>query len=262
MAACRYRDGVELIGDGRMAEVFGLDDDRVVKLDRPEWSGVSEFEEHVLRVVRDAGLPAPRPRGTVTIEGRCGLVMDRIQGLSLDTVVALATLSDVDLLAERFARLHCEVNSVAVEGLPDLIERLGPEVERSGLPLTTTNELLALLDALDDRQRRVCHFDLHPGNVLVTAAGWTVIDWLGAASGPSDADFARTQVLHGDTTQLAMTRFLRAARRYGQRQRGLDDQTCNAWIRVAAAARLAEGFDGGHAAWLRDIAVGATVPTE
>jgi aminoglycoside phosphotransferase (APT) family kinase protein len=239
-----------------MAEVFGLDDDRVVKLDRPEWNGVSEFEEHVLQVVCDAGLPAPRPRGTVTIEGRCGVVMDRVPGQSLDTVVASAAPSDVDVLAERFATLHYEVNSAAVDGLPDLIERLGPEVERSGLPRTTIDELLVLLDGLDDRERRVCHFDLHPGNILVTDARWTVIDWLGAASGPSDADFARSQVLHGDTNQPSMARFLREARRCGQRLRGLDDETCNAWIRIVAAARVAEGFDGSHAAWLRDVAAG------
>ena len=245
-----------------MAEVFGLDDDRVVKLDRPEWNGVSEFEEHVLQVVCDAGLPAPRPRGTVMIEERCGVVMDRVQGRSLDTVVASAAPSDADVLAARFATLQCEVNSVIVEGLPDLIERLGPEVERSGLPPKTTTELLALLDALDEHERHLCHFDFHPGNVLVTTDGWTVIDWLGAASGPPVADFARTQVLHGDTTQPVMARFLRVARRHGRRLRGLDDETCSAWVRVVAAARLAEGFDGHHADWLRDIATGASDPTE
>jgi Phosphotransferase enzyme family len=180
----------------------------------------------------------------------------------VDAVIASAAASDVDVLAERFATLHFELNSVAVAGLPDLVARLGPEVERSGLPPTTTNELLALLDMLDDDERHVCHFDLHPGNVLVTAGRWTVIDWLGAASGPSGADFARTQLLRADTTRPPMARFVRAARRDGQRLRGLDDETCNAWVRVVAAARLAEGFDGNHADWLRSVATGTSKPHE
>jgi Ser/Thr protein kinase RdoA (MazF antagonist) len=187
--------------------------------------------------------------------------MDRIHGRSLDTDIDQAAEDELDILGEQFATLHCELNSVAVEGLPDLITRLGPEVERAGLPPKTTNELLALLDALDEHERHLCHFDFHPGNVLVTTNGWTVIDWLGAASGPPVADFARTQVLRGNATRQPMARFEGAARRHGRRLRGLDDETCSAWVRVVAAARLAEGFEGHHADWLRDVATGASEPT-
>lgn len=240
-----------------MAEVFALDEERVVKLDRPEWSGVSEFEEHVLRVMHDAGLPVPCPRGPLTINGRCGFAMDRIRGVSLTAVIDVAAASELDGLAEQFAKLHCDLNSVVVPGLPDLVARLGTEIERSGLPPQTSSELVALLHALDDHERHVSHFDLHPDNVLVTSNGWVVIDWLGAASGPTSADFARTLILRADATGPSMATFVRAVRRHGQQLRGIDGEACTAWARVVAAARLSEDLDRTHTDRLRDIAMGS-----
>jgi thiamine kinase-like enzyme len=37
---------------------------------------------------------------------------------------------------------------------------------------------------------RVLHLDLHPGNVMLTAAGPVVIDWSNVAAGPAAADVA------------------------------------------------------------------------
>ena len=54
-----------------------------------------------------------------------------------------------------------------------------------------------------------------------------------------------------------MVTFLRAVRRIGRTDRGLSDDALDAWIRVAAAARLAEGFDGAEAAWLLEVAQGS-----
>ena len=41
---------VELVAVGRTAEVFVYGDGRVVKLDRPEWNGLSHYEAGVVRV--------------------------------------------------------------------------------------------------------------------------------------------------------------------------------------------------------------------
>jgi hypothetical protein len=48
-----------------------------------------------------------------------------------------------------------------------------------------------------------------------------------------------------------------AVRRLGIAARGGDPSRLDAWIRVIAAARLAEGFDGEHADYLRALASGA-----
>ena len=93
--------------------------------------------------------------------------------------------------------------------------------------------------------------------MLVGPDGWVVIDWLTVASGPSAADLARTLVLWGRRTTGPVGRFLRAVRREGRARRGLDEDALDAWVRVVAAARVAEGFDGEEGAWLRRVAGGA-----
>jgi len=239
-----------------MAEVFVIDDERVVKLDRQEWNGVSAFESDVITRVAEAGLPVARSHGVVTIDGRCGVLLDRLYGRSLLRVVIESALTDIDSLAEQFVALHAMINATVIEGLPDLVGRLSGEIERSGLPSQLVTELCELLIQLDDGTRRVCHYDLHPDNVIVTASGWVVIDWLGVASGQPVADLARTLLLGFQSADARLSEFMRAVRQHGVRQCGTDEAACNAWIRLAAAARLAEGFSGESAAWLRTVAEG------
>ena len=191
----QYSSGVELLAAGRMAEVFVIDDERVVKLDRLEWNGVSALESDAITRVAENGLPVARSHGVITVDGRCGVVLDRLYGPSLHQVVIESAPVDIDSLAEQFAALHASINAAVIGGLPDLVDRLRGEVERSGLPSQLVGELSALLTHLDDGTRRVCHYDFHPDNVIVTVAGWIVIDWLGVASGPPLADLARTLLL-------------------------------------------------------------------
>ena len=159
-----------------MAEVYAYGSGTVVKLDRPEWSGVSAFESEVLLRLAGAGLPVARSHGVVTIDGRCGVVLDRVEGGDLFTELTGAGMDAVDGLAVRFTELQSSINQTELDGLPDLVTRLGAEVAQSGLPEDRRGELVQLLADLDDGRRGVCHFDFHPLNVLVSAGHWTVID--------------------------------------------------------------------------------------
>jgi hypothetical protein len=245
---------VELIASGRTAEVFAWDDGRVVKLDRPEWNGLAAMEAAALAVVTAAGVPAPRPYEMVMVGDRHGLVLERIDGPMLWEVIAGAR--DVEALARTWTEMHTSLNTRVVPGLPDLVLSIGDGIRSSGLAPGVIDELLALLAELDDGQRVLCHFDLHPGNVIAGPDGWVVIDWMTASSGPPDADFARTLLLDPPNPKSRHERFGAAVRREGVRARGLDDRRLNAWLRVVAAARLAEGFEGEHAEFLTAVASG------
>jgi Ser/Thr protein kinase RdoA (MazF antagonist) len=247
---------MELLAAGRMAEVFAYDEGRVVKLDRPEWSGVGIFESEVVERAAAAGLPVARSHGVVTIDGRCGVILDRIDGRELQWHLMEASGREVDALAERFSLLQHSINSTEMEGLPDLVSRLGDELARSGLPPHLVGELTDLLAGLDGGRRGVCHFDFHLQNVLVSGDHWVVIDWLTVASGPPLADLARTLVLWGQRSDQPVADFLGRVRRRGLSLREADDVTLDRWVRVVAGARLAEGFDGEEAAWLGRVAAG------
>lgn len=246
-----------------MAEVFVLDDDRVLKLDRAEWSGVSEFEHDVITRVAAAGLPVARAHGMMTVDGRRGVVLDRVVGRSLQDELELlpATEGRVEELARHFAHLQGTINATTIDGLPDLMSRMQAEIARSGVEPALMAELGALLRALDDGHRGICHFDFHPANVMVGPKGWVVIDWLTLGAGPSLADLARSLVLRGQEVDAPLGPFMREVRRSGLEERAgdgrADDGMCDAWVRVVAGARLAEGFGGAYADWLRAVAAGA-----
>jgi hypothetical protein len=250
-----YPAEMELLAEGRMAQVFALDDDRVLKLDRPEWSGVSEFEFDVITRVAAAGIPVARAHGMMTVDGRRGVILERIHGDSLQAGLGNATEGRVDQLAAKFAHLQLDINGTTVEGLPDLVTRLGAEIAQSGLAPDRVVELTDLLGSLDDGQRGTCHFDFHPDNVMVGARGWVVIDWLTVASGPGLADLARTLVLRGQVVDAALSHFMLRLMAHGLSQRASADvNVLDGWIRIVVGARLAEGFEGDYAEWLRQVA--------
>ena len=255
-------NAVRIIARGRMAEIVALDGEegRVVKLDRPEWSGVSSFESDVIERVAATGIPVAQSHGTITLEGRCDVVLDHIEGPSLEDILTRQPETlDQDGLARKFVVLQGDINAVSIDGLPDLTSRLGDEITRSGLTGDVVDRLSRRLDKLDDGKRHLCHFDFHPGNVLVSPTGWVVVDWLAAASGPPAADFARSLLLLGYHIPLANREFVQAVRRHGMQQTSLDDDTVDEWVRVLAAARIAEGYDGDYCEWLISVAEGSTL---
>ncbi len=248
---------MELLAEGRTAEVFAYGEGRVLKLDRPDWNGLSAFEATVLVDLAGAGLPVARAHGTVTVDGRSGVILDRVEGPSLLQVLSAAGPDEIDRLASRFVALQLQCNATAVGGLPDLVPRLRGEIEASVPDAALRSELLRLLAAEDNGERGVCHFDFHPSNVLVGPDGWVVIDWLTVAAGPSAADLARTLVLWGQRSAGPVERFQRTVRRDGQARRALGDDALDAWVRVTAGARVAEGFDGAEREWLLRVAGGS-----
>jgi Ser/Thr protein kinase RdoA (MazF antagonist) len=248
---------MELLAEGRTAEVFADVEGRVLKLDRPEWNGLSLFEASVLTLLVDAGLPVARPHGTRTVDGRSGVVLDRVDGPSLLQVISASGAEEIDRLAGEFVGLQLHCNETIVAGLPELVPRLRRELEAGVPDVGLRTELVTMLDALDDGGGGVCHFDFHPSNVLVGADGWVVIDGLTVATGPSAADLARTLVLWGRRTTGPVGTFLRAVRRQGRSRRALADDALDAWIRIVAAARVTEGFAGEEKAWLQQVAGGS-----
>lgn len=233
-----------------MADVMAVDDEWVVKLDKPEFRGTAPIEAELMETLREAGLPVPVVGGLVEVEGRSGFRMERLRGPLLSELIRAQ--SRVDALADRFVDIHLAINDVTVR-LADLTDRLTGEMRASGLEAELVGELTSILPRLPS-PAGVCHFDLHPDNVVVTDAGWRIIDWIAAATGPTHADFARTLLLRADAGSAPTRAFMERVRARGRTARGLSDDDLVAWTRIVAAARLAEGFDGDQGAWLADVA--------
>ena len=161
--------------------------------------------------------------------------------------------SQVAEYAQRLGALHAEMQEcVCYAGLPRQRQRLEDKIQRAGaLPTRLRSPVLAVLESMPDGDR-ICHGDFHPGNVLLTAQGEVVIDWVDATCGDPLTDVARTTILtmgsvDGDQSSSPSLRSL--ARRFHAdyirhyfdlRPSGMSEY--RRWLPIVAAARLSENI--------------------
>lgn len=183
------------IAQGRTAEIYTWGSNHILKLYRdwcpPSWI---KDEARIARAVYDAGIPSPATGEIIEVNGRRGLIYERIEGISM--------LQDMNVRpwrmfkhARSLAEVQVKINRQSITGLPSYKEQLKYGIRSSQhLREDLRDKSLAMLDRLPDGQT-ACHGDYHPGNVILTRAGPIVIDWMTACSGSPWADVARTNLL-------------------------------------------------------------------
>lgn len=149
---------MRLLGTGRTADVYALDENRVLRRYRTGLTAAGEAA--VMTHLAAAGYPVPPAEpGPLPTD----LVMPRLQGPTM-----LAAL------------LHGQMTArTAGETLAGLLEKL--------------HALPARLAARPGD--RILHLDLHPDNVLLTPDGPMVIDWTNSQEGPPGLDWAMSALI-------------------------------------------------------------------
>ncbi|MGJ5751128.1 phosphotransferase family protein [Streptomyces puniciscabiei] len=148
-----------LLGAGRSADVYEIDDAWVLRRDRDGW-GDAAAQGAVMAHVRQHGYPVPRVRPTGS---RTDLVLERLSGPTLLTALSEGRADAAEagaLLASLLRRLH------AVPGRNPA-----------------------------DPRARVLHLDLHPDNVMLTPDGPRVIDWSNTEDGDPGLDWGMSAVI-------------------------------------------------------------------
>jgi aminoglycoside phosphotransferase (APT) family kinase protein len=240
---------VELVGTGREAEVFAWEDGKVLRLARdPRAAGIVEREAAALAAAHAAGAPVPAVYERVTVDGRPGVVLERLDGTDLLELIRRRpwTLLTVGrTLGRRHAELHA---AAGPRELPALREELRHRLGSPLVPEDVRTTALGRLDSLPDGAR-LLHGDFHPANLLRTRRGDVVIDWTNGARGDPAADVARTLILLGGAiprdAPLLVRAFVPPLRRvvresYLRAYGPVDRELVARWRRVWAAARLAE----------------------
>lgn len=149
--------GLELLGTGRDADVFRLDDHRVLRRYRD--GGDAAVEAEIMAFVATHGYPVP----TVYDADGSDLVMELLDGPTMAAALLSGTL-ELSAGAKILAELH--------DGLHALPPR--PAAEPGD---------------------RIIHLDLHPENVMMVSRGPVVIDWRNATDGAPDLDVALSAVI-------------------------------------------------------------------
>ena len=186
----------EKIGEGAFADVHAWAPGQVVKLFK---AGVPRriawHEARMTRAVFAAGGPAPEVLGEVTVEGRFGIVLGRLDGPTLLQHYRSGAIT-FEQAGAILATLYLAVHKTPPP--PDVLllrDWMDDSLRLSGgmLPKHIATGILALIERLSPGDG-LCHGDLHPGNVIMTAEGPRLIDWSGTVRAPAAFDLARIHV--------------------------------------------------------------------
>ncbi|MGJ7018504.1 aminoglycoside phosphotransferase family protein [Streptomyces griseorubens] len=217
---------MELIAQGRDADVYALDGTRVLRRYR-DGGPPTGPEARVMTYLAEKGYPVPRVHDVTDTD----MVLERLTGPTMLDEMARRPWR-VTALGRELGRLHDRLHAVPA-----------PEWLRERF---TTGA--------DDR---VLHLDLHPGNVLLTERGPVVIDWSNAAAGDPAADVAMTVVTVASAVVPGLTvRLARGLLLHGLRSGSRTDPSHR--MRDAARQKLNDpNLRPKEAAWLHRLAAGA-----
>ena len=211
------------------------------------------------------GLSTPKLVGALDVEGRQGILYERVEGPSmLEQSTSKPWL--VFRLARQLADLHAEIHKHKGDGLPPLRPSLRASIEQvDSLPPNLKAGVLRLLETLPDGNV-LCHLGFHPDQVLITATGPVIIDWMTAQQGHPLADLARTcilfkvgQVPYAGRTMRAIISLWRGffyrtyVARYLEQHPAVAQAEVRTWMIPVAAARLNEHIAGEQEPLLRII---------
>jgi hypothetical protein len=223
------------LGSGKEAEVFEFGE-AAIKLFKAGVPKRAAFREAAALAQAEAlGLPVPSVGSVREIDGRWGMVMDRVDGCSFADVIVAQPANKAAHL-KKMALLHRRIHACQAVFSGSLKARLEADICRApvlseGQRRRLTEELGALPDG-----DRLCHGDFHPWNVLGLPSRPSVIDWMAASRGTPAADVCRSYVLIRSIAPDLASSYVEAyAQVAGER---LED--IFKWLSVVAGARLAE----------------------
>lgn len=186
----------EKIGEGAFSDVHAWAPGQVVKLFK---SGVARrtirHEARMTRAVFAAGAPAPEVLDEVSLDGRFGIVLQRLDGPTLSQLTRSGAMTREHaggVLAQLYISLHKTRPPPEMLSLYDWMD--GSLRLSVGIPKRVAAGVLALIERLPPGDE-LCHVDLHPGNVVMTADGPRVVDWTSAVRAGGALDLACCHVL-------------------------------------------------------------------
>ena len=191
----------EKIGEGASADIHAWAPGQVLKLFK---AGVArpgvEHEARMTRAVFAAGAPAPEVLDEVTLEGRFGIVLTRLDGPTLLQLLLTGAMTFEQagaILAALYMSVHKTPPPPDVLSLRDWFDAVS---RHSGgmLPKHIATGVLTLIERLPPGDG-LCHNDLHPGNVIMTVDGPRIIDWVATVRAGAALDLGRC---HVTTTEL------------------------------------------------------------
>ena len=246
----------ECIGQGRTAQVFSEDNEKIIKLYKdfiPREMAENEFV--MSKCAYDNGIKTPQPYSIGMYEGRSGITYERISGKTLLQKLGKEPLQ-AHAVAKKMAELHYSIHQVCIGScMNKQKERLRDAVNAAPfLNDEQTSGILAYLDMLPEGHT-LCHGDFHPDNIITDGRSFWIIDWMTGCEGDAACDVARTVMIlrysaipgHIPLPVKLLLRYLQKKlsdwyKAEYMRKSGLRKQDIDRWMLPNYAARLVENL--------------------
>jgi len=158
----------KLVGEGRTAEIWQHEDQRILKLYREDVSEQNISREYTIsQFVHAQGVRTPQPFELISEQTRQGIVFQQIQGPSLLKVMGEKPWK-VSKYARMMAGLHFDLHKL------EITEEIGQQKDMLkwniiGAPMLSEDEKSVILSYLEKLPEgtHLCHGDFHPDNVLM-----------------------------------------------------------------------------------------------
>ena len=249
---------LQMIGQGNTAEIYLYDNTKILKLFREGMPLESIWGEYkIVKAIRTERINVPEAYSIVSYKARYGILYERITGQDMIKDM-FSKRCKIKESAKSLALLHSEIHKINMAIGRDVKEKLSFCIDRAvELTALEKHKIKTFLNALPGGNS-LCHFDFHPGNVMVQDGAFYIIDWMTACTGDKNADVARTFLLFQFGQMRYANPFFKAAaqtlkkyignvyyREY-KRISGISDRDMEPWILPVAAARLTEWITGSE----------------
>lgn len=238
---------MQMISRGNTAEVFLYSEGKILKLYKPGYDeSIAQDEYRRAKFIAPFPFPKPQVYEYITVDGRPGIVYEKIDGISLENWAL--ERRDIDGCAAYLAALHekilaCRLSADQGDSYKDMLFYF---LDRARAAQDVREMLKERLRRLPEGDR-LCHGDYHLGNVILRDGQETVIDFLNICRGPRLYDIARSYYLsrytpvssaYSDREELLRLKTLLADLYLEKMQVCLEE--IQPYLELIAAARTAE----------------------
>ena len=214
------------------------DGDRCVKVFNAEYSKADVLNEALNQArIEETGINIPKILEVTVIDGKWAIVSEYIRGKSVAQLMKENPEKKNEYI-ELLVDLQIDIHSRKSPLLNKIKDKMSRKIAQTDLDATIRYDLHTKLEAMP-KHDKVCHGDIDPTNIIVTADGVPyVLDWAHATQGNASADVAGTYLLfslRGDAeaAELYLDMFCQKS--------GTDKEYVQKWIPIVAASKSVNG---------------------
>ena len=243
---------LQMLGQGNTAEIYAYENNRILKLFRNGMPLPPILNEYRMAGIIQCSLDCvPKAYELVSYNERYGIIYEQIKGTDLLKIM-LRHPFQLERYARKLAQIHADIHQAEIHVQYSVKEKLIRDIDSSGdLTAEEKSRIKLYMEQLPEGSR-ICHFDYHPGNIMIRDGEPVVIDWMTACTGDAAADTARTcillqfgELMYAGPVMKLMMHFVerRIGTVYEKEYRtitGMTQAEIEQWKLPVAAARLSE----------------------